>query len=66
MPHEILGPVAPPTLKRSGVPPPGLGVLIMFYVKSRGIICFVKNGTQCKNYMGGGGAGCMGEIQLSD
>ena len=29
-----------------------LGVLIMFYVKSRGII-FVKNGPQCKNYMGG-------------
>ena len=24
MPHEILGPVAPPHPKRSGVPPPGL------------------------------------------
>ena len=23
MPHEILGPVAPPHPKRSGVPPPG-------------------------------------------
>ena len=24
MPHEILGPVAPPHPKRSGVPPPGV------------------------------------------
>ena len=39
----------------------------MFDVKSRGILFFVKNGPQCKNYMGvGGGGGCMGEIQLSN
>ena len=27
---------------------------MMFYIKSTGIF-FVKNGLQCKNYMGGGG-----------